>query len=35
VHGSDGYIVEQHPVAITVAVIVLLYVVWLVLRLRR
>jgi hypothetical protein len=32
VHGSDGYIVEQHPVAIAVAAVVLLYVVWLILK---
>jgi hypothetical protein len=35
VHGSDGYLVEQHPVAITVAVLLLLYMIWWVLRLRR
>jgi hypothetical protein len=33
-HGSDGYIVEQHPVLITCAVLVLLAVVWLVLNRR-
>lgn len=32
--GSDGYIVEQHPVLITVAVLVLLAAVWFVLNRR-
>lgn len=32
--GSDGYIVEQHPVLILVAALVLLAVVWLVLNRR-
>jgi hypothetical protein len=32
VHGSDGYIVEQYPVATAVAVALLLYVVWLILK---
>ena len=33
-HGSDGYIVEQHPVLIICAVLLLLAVMWLVLRTR-
>jgi hypothetical protein len=31
-HGSGGYIVEEHPLVIVVAVILLLLGVWLVLR---
>jgi hypothetical protein len=30
--GSDGYIIERHPVAIVVAAAALLYVAWLVLK---
>jgi hypothetical protein len=33
--GSDGYLLEQHPVLITCGVVVLLAVVWLVLSRRR
>jgi hypothetical protein len=32
--GSNGYIVEQHPVLITCGVVVLLAIVWLVLNRR-
>jgi hypothetical protein len=31
-HGSGGYIVEEHPLLITVAVVLLLFGVWIVLR---
>jgi hypothetical protein len=31
-HGSDGYLVEEHPLLIAAAVVLLLLGVWLVLR---
>jgi hypothetical protein len=34
-HGSLGYLVEEHPVLIVVGAVLLLAAVWLVLRLRR
>jgi hypothetical protein len=34
-HGSLGYLVEEHPVLIVVGAILLLVAVWLVLRQRR
>ncbi len=34
-HGSDGYLVEEHPVLIVAGVIVLLVIVWWYLRTRR
>jgi hypothetical protein len=34
-HGSGGYLVEEHPVLIVVCAILLLAAVWLVLRQRR
>ncbi len=33
-HGSDGYIVEEHPLLIVVGVVLLLLGVWLMLRRR-
>jgi hypothetical protein len=33
--GSDGYVVEEHPLLITVAVILLLVLVWLILKRLR
>jgi hypothetical protein len=33
--GSNGYIIEEHPVLTTIAVILLLVAVWLVLRRLR
>lgn len=34
-HGSDGYLVEEHPVLIVVAAAILLVAVWWLLRARR
>jgi hypothetical protein len=31
-HGSDGYLVEEHPLLIVIAAVLLLLGVWLVLR---
>jgi hypothetical protein len=33
-HGGLGYIVEEHPVLIAVAAVLMLAVLWLILRLR-